>query len=70
MTIDRGIQGNKVFVYGCEVDDFHILDKSYIFTLNVCATQELSRQLDDITQQVEQLESILHISPTDYMSIL
>ncbi len=70
MTIDKGIQGNKVFVYGSEVNDFHILDKSYIFTLNVCATQELSRQLDDITQQVEQLENILNISPTDYMSIL
>jgi len=36
----------KIFVYGTEVDDFHILDKTYIFTLNVCATQELHRRIE------------------------
>ena len=28
-------------VYGYEVVDFNTLDKDYIFTLNVCATEEL-----------------------------
>ena len=32
----------KIFVYGVEIDDFHTLSKEYIFTLNVCATQELT----------------------------
>ena len=36
----------KILVYGTEVDDFHILDKTYIFTLNVCATQELHRRIE------------------------
>jgi hypothetical protein len=36
----------KIFVYGIEVDDFHTLDKTYIFTLNVCATQELHRRME------------------------
>jgi len=37
---------NKIFIYGTEIDDFHTLDKSYIFTLNVCATQELHRRIE------------------------
>ena len=41
---------NKIFIYGTEVYDFHTLDKTYIFTLNVCATQELHRRIE--TQNV------------------
>jgi hypothetical protein len=37
---------NKIFVYGTFVDDFHTLNKDYIFTLNVCATQELHRRIE------------------------
>ena len=37
---------NKIYVYGTEIDDFHALDKSYIYTLNVCATQELHRRIE------------------------
>jgi hypothetical protein len=36
----------KIFIYGTFVDDFHTLDKTYIFTLNVCATQELHRRIE------------------------
>ena len=47
VTVDRCIEcienSSNVFVYGIDVDDFHALDKSYIYTLNVCATQELHR---------------------------
>ena len=37
---------SKIFVYGTFVDDFHTLNKDYIFTLNVCATQELHRRIE------------------------
>ena len=30
---------------GDEIEDFHYLNKAYIFTLNVCATQELHRMI-------------------------
>jgi hypothetical protein len=30
-----------LFVYGTVIQDFHTLDKNYIYTLNVCATQDL-----------------------------
>jgi hypothetical protein len=36
----------KIFVYGTEIYDFHTLDKNYIYTLNVCATQELHRRIE------------------------
>jgi hypothetical protein len=37
------LSSNKVFVYGQEVDDFHALNKDYLFTINFAATQELDR---------------------------
>ena len=36
----------KIFVYGTFINDFHTLNKDYIFTLNVCATQELHRRIE------------------------
>ena len=32
-----------VFCYGKEVDDFHVLDKQKLFTLNFSATQEIDK---------------------------
>jgi hypothetical protein len=34
---------NNVFIYGKEVEDFHILDKNKLFALNFSATQEIDR---------------------------
>ena len=43
----------KIFLYGNNVDDFHLLDKSKLFTINFSATQEIDRiqqqQLLDIS---------------------
>ena len=41
---------NKIYIQGTEVDDFITITKDYIFTLNVCATQELHRRME--TQKV------------------
>jgi alpha-tubulin suppressor-like RCC1 family protein len=43
----------KVFVYGTVVNDFHTLDKSYVYTLNVCATQDMYRQLQNNKVKIE-----------------
>ena len=47
-----------------EINDFHFLNKSYIFTLNVCATQELHRMIlrqqtviDGLLERIETLEN-------------
>jgi hypothetical protein len=48
---------NKIFIYGTEIDDFHTLDKSYIFTLNVCATQELHLKIKSQEARIKELET-------------
>jgi glycosyltransferase involved in cell wall biosynthesis len=45
IKIDKKIEEDKCFIYGKEIDDFHILDKDIIFTLNVSATQELNKKI-------------------------
>ena len=49
-VIDKDIDVDEAFVYGYYINDLHSLDKNYIFTLNVCATQELHRRIE--TQSV------------------
>ena len=44
-TFDK--QYTNVFCYGSEIDDFNILDKNKLYTLNFSATQEI----DKIQQQ-------------------
>jgi hypothetical protein len=46
IKIDKELELDKVFVYGYKVDNFHRMSKDYIYTLNVCATQILSRKID------------------------
>ena len=45
IKIDKKIEGEKCFIYGKEIEDFHILDKDIIFTLNVSATKELNKKI-------------------------
>jgi hypothetical protein len=57
-------QYNYIFCYGKEVDDFHILNESYIYTLHHSAIQEIDRQqiadkerITNLETQVNTLES-------------
>ena len=43
--IDRYINENKCFIYGTKVNNFNILDKNYLYTLNIGATQELYKMI-------------------------
>ena len=52
---------NKIFIHGTEIDDFHTLDKAYIFTLNVCATQELHRRMEAQEERIKELERKLEM---------
>jgi len=45
IMIDKNIYDNEIFVYGKFVKDFHILDKSYLYTLNICATQQIYKDI-------------------------
>jgi hypothetical protein len=49
--------GEKVFVYGREVEDFRSVDYEAITMLNVSATQELSRENEALKKRVAELET-------------
>jgi len=53
------VEGNKVFVYGQRVDDFHFLKKDAIWTVATAALQEVDRQLQAEKAKVATLESQL-----------
>ena len=44
-----------VFCYGYQVEDFNILNKNKLFTLNFSATQELDRKLEIESQRLSKL---------------
>jgi hypothetical protein len=57
------IKDEKVFVYGEQVDDFRTVDYEGLTTLNISATQELSKLvnkqqqiIDNLQQQINQME--------------
>lgn len=47
----------KVFVYGKKVDDFHTVDYEAISMLNVSATQELIRQVEEQQSEIDVLKA-------------
>lgn len=49
--------GDKVFVYGKQVDDFRSVDYDAIAMLNISATQELFRQIQVMKTMIDGLES-------------
>lgn len=67
ITVDHQGSG-EVFVYGREVDDFHVVDYDAISMLNVSATQQLhtlfeqqKKEFDRLTQRLQTLEQELEI---------
>jgi hypothetical protein len=47
----------QLFVYGKEVDDFHIIDYDAISMLNVSATQELTKQNEKQQKEIDALKA-------------
>ena len=56
-VINNTIQDSNCIVYGTKINDFHALDKTYIYTLNVCATQELYKIIMQQQKQISELQS-------------
>jgi hypothetical protein len=60
------LDGDKVFVYGEEVNDFRTVDYEGLTTLNISATQELNKliksqqkEIDDLKEEISQLKKIM-----------
>ena len=53
ITVDASISSEEpVFIYGTEVNDFNVLNKQYIYTLNVCATQTLANKIEQMKTRI------------------
>jgi hypothetical protein len=52
---EHSLDDRPIFVIGKHVDNFHNLNKDYLFTINFAATQELDRQTQSLTSQLQQL---------------
>jgi hypothetical protein len=61
IKIDKDISSSNVFIYGKEINDFHTLKKDYIFSLNVCATQELYKLIQNQNIIIEDLRNRISI---------
>ena len=46
-NLEKEYTDNKIFLYGTYVEDFHILSRDHIYTLNVGATHELHRLIKE-----------------------
>ena len=47
----------QIFVYGKKTNDFHTLDKEQLFTLNIGATQKLTKKVETLETENTQLKS-------------
>jgi hypothetical protein len=61
IKINESIEGEECFITGSKVDDFHTLDKNYIYTLNVCATQELYKLIEQQNIIIQDLQNRINI---------
>ena len=59
IRVDTEVSGENVFVYGQVVDDFHCINKDYLWTIASAALQEVDRQLQAEKEKVRLLESTL-----------
>lgn len=56
--IDKKLKSSKVFVYGIEVDDFNVLDKEMLFSINISATKELFNIINNLEKRINKLEKL------------
>ena len=61
VILDKVIDGSDIFINGKTVDDFNILDKHYVHTLNVSATQQFHRI---IMKQKNEINDLKHETQT------
>jgi hypothetical protein len=61
VLIKGHVTGNQFFVYGEEVDDFRTVDYEGLTTLNISATQQLSRLLEEQNKRIEVMENEIRL---------
>jgi hypothetical protein len=69
-VIDEDIEGDDCFVFGYMVNDLNGLDKSNIYTLNVCDTQELHRRMEEQKVVIQSQDERINQLETKMVDIL
>jgi alpha-tubulin suppressor-like RCC1 family protein len=46
----------EIFVYGSIVNDFHTLDKNYVYTVSVCATQDIHKRHQKLDEKINVID--------------
>jgi hypothetical protein len=59
LTLSGEINSSKLFLYGKEVEDFHVVDYDAISMLNVSATQALTKKLEMAEKEIEELKALI-----------
>jgi len=59
IELNNIIQYNSVFIYGTYINDFHTIDKSYIYTLNVCALQDLHKRYTKMKSDMSDIKYLI-----------
>jgi hypothetical protein len=59
IIVDNVIDGSDIITNGKIVDDFNILDKNYIYTLNISAPQQLHRIIMEQKNEINDLQTLL-----------
>ena len=62
------IPNSSLFVYGTYVKDFHSLDKNYIYTLSVCATQDIHKKQEALYESINTFIDNLDMQSLDLLS--
>jgi len=57
LIVDKVMDGIEIFINGKLVDDFNILDKNYIHTLYVSATQQLHKIIKEQRHEINDLKN-------------
>jgi hypothetical protein len=67
---DGYIDNQEILVYGYEIDDFHSINQSQLTSISIGGIQELSKQVDklksennDLRIRLEKLETLLQVKP-------
>jgi hypothetical protein len=57
ITINENLEGSNCFVYGTEVNDFHILNKDFIYATSISAIQELYKLIQEQNIELDLIEN-------------
>jgi hypothetical protein len=63
-------EGSEIFVWGQKVNDFHHLNKDYLWTIGTAALQEVDRQLQAEKAKTYELQKKVELLEMSHTSLI